>query len=108
MNDHKIPHQNRHQPSIEKVQINLGFGGSSCRALGIFGDAENVSDQNHDTRRIHDTQVSDPMDGVMDRYCGWASLDASVEDHSDDNEVGKDKELNNQTNDDDLTTKTLH
>lgn len=67
-------------------------------AFNIFRNTEYVSDQHENTRNVHDTQVSDPMNSMMDRDRCGSGVDASVENESHNDEVSEDDELEYQAN----------
>lgn len=99
MYDNERPHQACHQRRVENIEVYLGMSSRAIWALDVFGDSEDVSDKHQNACGVDDTQMSNPMDSVVNRDRGRTGVHTSVEHKSHNEKVGENDELEDQADD---------
>lgn len=95
-------HDNKHKKCIKQVEIELMAQKISVEALEIFDGTEDRADHDQETPEIQGHHVLPPRDAAVGAT-GGCCVDGTMESHSNTDKEPKEDELDEETDDDDLS-----
>lgn len=105
MPDVEQHHGEKHEASVEDVEVDLVAQERAVVALRVFRDTEDGSDHDEDRSGVENVKEAGPGDVDGGGARSRVAVNAHVEDAGDDDKEAEEEDLDNQTADDDVVAR---